>query len=123
MTAVAFAVRATVNTTTQATPMQLVFGRDAILNIQHRADWKYIQDRKQKLIKINNQRENSKRRPYTYSVGEQVLVKTDQRTKYGTSSYLGPYTIVQVNDNGTVRIQQGSTTDTFNIRMITPYRT
>jgi hypothetical protein len=46
LNAVAFAVRATVHTTTQATPMQLVFGRDAILNIQMEANWKRIKERK-----------------------------------------------------------------------------
>ena len=40
-----FALRATVHTTTQATPMQLVFGRDAILNVQFEADWEYIKNR------------------------------------------------------------------------------
>ena len=35
--AVAFGLRATVHTTSKATPMQLVFGRDAILNSQHTA--------------------------------------------------------------------------------------
>ena len=123
LTAVAFAVRATVHTTMQATPMQLVFGRDAILNIQHQANWKYIKDRKQRMIRINNKRENSKRKPYTYQVGEQVLIKADQNSKYGSDSYYGPHTVVRVNNNGTVRVQEGAVTDTYNVRMITPYHT
>ena len=36
--AVMFATRTTVHTTNRATPAQLVFGRDAILNVQHEAD-------------------------------------------------------------------------------------
>ena len=36
------AVRSTVSTTTKATPMQLVFGRDAILNEKFTADWELI---------------------------------------------------------------------------------
>ncbi len=51
LSTVAFAVRATVHTTTNATAMQLAFGRDAILNIQFKANWKLIKDRKQKLIR------------------------------------------------------------------------
>ncbi len=47
LAAVMYAVRATYHTTTQATPMQLVFGRDALLNIQFEADWDYIAQRKQ----------------------------------------------------------------------------
>ena len=38
LSAVRFATRATVHTTMQATPMQLVFGRDAILNVKHEAN-------------------------------------------------------------------------------------
>ena len=37
-----FAVRATYHTTLQASPMQLVFGQDAILNIKHVASWEHI---------------------------------------------------------------------------------
>ena len=39
LAATMFAVRATYHTTLQAYPMQLIFGRDAILNIKHVADW------------------------------------------------------------------------------------
>ena len=37
-----FSVRATYHTTLQASPMQLVFGRDAILNINNVADWEKL---------------------------------------------------------------------------------
>jgi len=60
LTATMFGVRSTYHTTLQATPMQLVFGRDAIMPIKHRAEWKLIKDRKQKLINANNKRENAK---------------------------------------------------------------
>jgi hypothetical protein len=53
-----FALHATYHTTLQATPMQLVFGRDAMLNVQFQANWKLVHDRKQKLIKYNNEQEN-----------------------------------------------------------------
>ena len=56
----AFAVRSTFHTTLQSTPGQLVFGRDMIFNIQHIANWEYIKQRKQKIINLNNKRENSK---------------------------------------------------------------
>ena len=39
-----FDLRATFHTTLEATPMQLLFGRDAMLNVQFQADWKYIKD-------------------------------------------------------------------------------
>ena len=39
LAATMFAVRATYLTTLQESPMQIVFGRDTILNIKHVADW------------------------------------------------------------------------------------
>ena len=60
LTAIMFGLRSTFHSTLKATPMQLVYGRDAILPIFHQADWKYIKDTKQKMIDINNKRENSK---------------------------------------------------------------
>ena len=41
--------------------------------------------------------------------------------KYGTDAYTGPFKVVQVNDNGTVKIKKGYVTDTYNIRNIKPY--
>eukprot|EP00957_Ditylum_brightwellii_P153331 11669436-Ditylum_brightwellii.AAC.1 len=54
LSAVRFATRATIHTTMQATPMQLVFGRDAILNVMLEAEWSYIKQRKESLIRKNN---------------------------------------------------------------------
>ena len=41
-----FAVRATYHTTLQASPMQILFGQDSILNIKHVADCEHIRQRK-----------------------------------------------------------------------------
>ena len=60
LAAVMFAVRTTVHTTLQATPAQLVFGRDAIMNIPFKADWRMIKQRKQEQIKRDNDQENAK---------------------------------------------------------------
>ena len=51
--AASFAVRSAVHTTMRATPMQLVFGRDAILLGRHVADWKHMHDRKQSSVSKN----------------------------------------------------------------------
>ena len=72
--AVGFAMRATVHTTLQATPAQLVFGRDQILPVTFKADWQYIKQRKQRLIEQNNARENKKRKHYECAEGDQVVI-------------------------------------------------
>ena len=122
LAAAMFAIRSTFHTTTQATPSQLVFGRDAILDTVFQANWKYIHDRKQAIICKNNQYENSKRIPHTYQVGDKVLLDLgDIKTKFDPK-YEGPYQVVQVNNNGTVRICKGAVSDVVNIRIITPYK-
>eukprot|EP00980_Cylindrotheca_fusiformis_P024408 scaffold11874_cov59-Cylindrotheca_fusiformis.AAC.1 len=70
VSAISFAVRSTYHTTLQATPGQLVFGRDMILPIQFEANWEYIRQRKQKIIDENNKRENAKRKEHEYRVGD-----------------------------------------------------
>jgi transposase InsO family protein len=122
LAATMFATRATYHTTTQATPAQLVFGRDAVLNVKFDANWKYIRERKQRTIDANNRNENRKRIPHHYRVGDQVLYRVDSMSKYSENPYNGPHTIVQVNTNGTVRLKMGAVTDTVNIRLLKPYR-
>ena len=49
-----FAIQTNVHTTTQDAPSQLVFRRDAILNINQEANWQLIKQRKQTLINKGN---------------------------------------------------------------------
>jgi transposase InsO family protein len=125
LNAVRFAMRATLHTTMRATPMQLVYGRDAVHNIRFEADWQYLKARRQQVIKHNNERENSKRTPHTYTVGDSVMVDQPLHRKYGTPKYKGPYTVDSVNDNGTLRLRipkgVGAIYETWNIRNIHPY--
>ena len=125
LAAVSFAVKATVHTTLQATPSQLVFGRDHVLNIKHEANWKKILDQKQKLINKNNERENKKRKLYHYKVGQKVLISQEQSRKYGKNPYHGPYEIVAINNNGSARLRsllgRGAVYQTYNIRNMFPY--
>jgi len=120
LSATAFAVHSTFHTTLQNTPGQLVFGRDMILNVKHEANWEYIRARKQNIILKNNKAENAKRTPHTYSIGDKVLLRRGNENKY-EAPYHGPYTITQVNENGTVRMIVKNVEDTINIRRLTPY--
>ena len=117
-----FALRATVHTTTQYTPAQLIFGRDSIINRRHEVDWEVIRTRKQNLINKGNERENRNRISHTYKQGDKVLLKNAWKTKFNQDAYIGPYVITAVRNNGTVRARKGRVTDTFNIRNLTPYK-
>jgi transposase InsO family protein len=120
LSATAFAIRSTYHTTLQSTPGQLVFGRDMILNIKHVANWEFIRARKQHIIEKNNKAENAKRIAHVYKQGDKVLLKRGTENKYETP-YEGPYTVLKVNDNGTVRLKVRNVEDTYNIRHRTPY--
>ena len=72
------------------------------------------------MIKKNNLRKNSKRIPYNYEPGQKVLLKTGTEYKWEKPQE-GPYKILEVFENGTVRLQKGPVTDVVNIRRILPF--
>ena len=127
LSAIRRAVSAVVHTTMRATPSQLVFGRDALLNVSFEADWQYIKARKQKLIVQNNIKENAKRVPHTYNVGDTVMIRLHTQRKHGSDKYTGPHTLTTVNDNGTVTLRKdangGAVHETWNIRNLEPCAT
>ena len=127
LSAVRYAMNSTVHTTTEATPGQLVFGRDMMHNIRFEADWQYIKDRKLQRIRQNNIKENKNRRHHVYRVGDEALVLQNPNRKHGESRYKGPFLITAVHDNGTITLQQstpsgGSITQDWNIRQLSPVR-
>ena len=64
-----------VHTTTQATPLPLVSGCDAIMNLTFDANLHLIKQRKQNLINQSNAKENSNKNDHTYKFGDLMLVK------------------------------------------------
>ena len=76
------------------------------------------------MINLNNACENISRREYTYNVGQTVMIKLLPNRKHGEDFFKGPYTVSQVNDNGTVKLTKattnGAVTQTWNIRQIEP---
>ena len=121
LTATAYAIRSTYHTTLQATPGQLVFGRDMILPIQFKADWAQIALRKQNIINKSNSKENKKRLHHEYKVGDKVLLEKGVILPKMAAPREGPFTITKVSTNGTICIQKGAVTQRVNIRRITPY--
>ena len=120
LSSIAWAIRTSYNSSTQATPAQLVFGRDMLFNITKVIDWKLITERKVKQVQKDNNRENSKRIPHEYSVGDRVF-----RIKRGVKRKLSdkkstPFTVTKVYTNGTVKLRQGAKSMKLNIRQIEP---
>ena len=116
-----FFIRSTVHTTTQHTPSQLVFGRDAIFIINQEANWQLIKQCKHALINKGNQKENYLRQCHVYHTGDIVFLKNAWKMKFEQDAYKCPYTVTEVWNNGTVHISRGNITDTYNLRNITPF--
>ena len=121
LSAAAFAIRSTFHTTLEATPAQLVFGRDMFLPIKFNTDWAELRLRRQKQINKDNERENSKRVPHVYSPGDRVLIEKSGIVNKLATPRTGPYTVEHVHDNGTLTVRKGAVTDRVNIRRCSPF--
>ena len=114
--------RCAVNHTMQTSPGALVFQRDMIMNVPLIANLYSIQQRRQQLIDENLRRTNARRIQHNYSIGDRVMVVEYDPTKLDAKKR-GPFTIVRVFTNGTVRLQIAAhVQETFNIRKIWPYK-
>jgi len=121
---IGWAVCSTYHTTLQATPGQLVFGRDMLFDIDFTADWHQIYERRQKMINKNNLRENLSRLDYQYQVGDLVTIRNDylKITKKADLANDRPHTVVAVKNNGaTLRIRHDDVEELINIRRVNPY--
>ena len=70
---------------------------------------------------LNDKRENAKYIPHTYQINDKVLMERKKRTKHGEKEYNGPFTVLAVHDNGSVKIQKRNYSDVVHIRQLTPY--
>jgi hypothetical protein len=79
---IAWAIRSSYHRMLEATPAQLVFGRNMIFNIKTVVNWDLIRKRKQSQVDFDNSRENKRRVAYDYKVGQKVyLINTDIKRK------------------------------------------
>ena len=115
-----FAVRSMYHITVQATPGQMIFGRDMMLNTPFIADWEAITLRKQIIIDKNNQIKNKNCKPHTYITHKELLVCNKQENMC-EEPYVRPYLVNQVLTNGNVTIRWGNVQEWIKIIWIKPY--
>jgi len=121
--AVAWALRATVGPTWKHAPANLVFNKDMILNNEVRINWKAIKNQRETKAIKDNQRENTKRKPHIYRKGNKCWIV---KNKYERSRKLdkvaeGPFMILKVYNNGTLKIDRGGYSEVIHIRRLKPY--
>ena len=121
---VAWAVRSTYHTSLGASPGQLVFGRDMLLDMTYETDWEALRIKQQNKINKSNIRENLRRYKYDYEIGDKIVIKRDVNDDIiRAMDYVnaGPYDINKVYTNGTIRMQRGNNSERINIRRVCPY--
>jgi len=123
--AVAWAVRTTINPNIKHSPCHLAFNQDMLFRRAVSVDWAAINQERQKLVTASNAKENKSRLNKQYAPGDQVLIVLDADERRSqpkmSAPTKGPFTITQVNPNGTVKINRGNVIETINIRRLKPY--
>jgi hypothetical protein len=124
-----FANRVTTPSNCAYSPSQLTYGVDMIFRQKILIDWVALKQVRRLQAVANNAKENKKRLRHIYQVDDLILTvkKPYELAKAGmitSPTYSkGPYRILKLYKNGTVKIQRGSFTDILSIRRIMPYHT
>ena len=121
LSAVAWGLRSTYHSALKGSPVQVVFGRDMIVNSTYLANWKFIKQRKEHGILYNNARKNKNNVQFDYQPGQSVyVVNTDIKRKLNPDKE-GPFEIISAHTNGTLTIRSSPTvTEKINIRRVHP---
>jgi hypothetical protein len=117
----AWAIRSTVHTVLNASPAQIVFGRDMLFDLSFTTEYKEIKKRKQEASDANTHKENSKRIKHEYKVNDQVLLDRGILQRKLIPKRDGPYQVVRVYSNGTLKIRKGIYVQRVSIRRCVPY--
>ena len=117
----AWAIRSTVMPTVNASPAQLIFGRDMLFDLSFAVKWRDVRNKRIELRKQNNERENKGRVQHQYKVGDLVLLNRDKLQRKLNTKRDGAFEIIKVYANGTVKLQKGVVTEKLSIRRIQPY--
>jgi hypothetical protein len=121
LSSAAYAIHITFHTTLKATPGQLVVGRDMVMTIHFLADWRVIEQQRQKEMGRNNRRENVSIISHAYKVGDTVLLKKPgKHLRKLEAPRTRPHTVTAVLTNGTQHIQNGKVNERVNIRRFFP---
>ena len=119
--AIAWSLRTTHHTQLQASPGQMAFGRDMIINATYLANWRTVNQNKIKRALYDNVRENKKRLDHDFQPGQNVfIINRDIKRKLSPDKE-GPFEIISVHTNGTITIRRSHTvTERINIRRAHP---
>ena len=121
---VAFAIRTTTSSVTNFAPSHCVFGRDMIMHEKVIVKWHELWERRKVQAIIENLRENNGRSNHKYKRGDKVLIITRSSERGGKLHkfmHKGPYEIMKVYGNGTIKIKCNNFKEIVHIRRVKPY--
>ena len=121
----AYALRSTVPSNSHYAPGIFAFGMDMVFRQKIIVDWEKVKKPRQKQHIANNIKENRLRREHKYKEGDLALIimKSHEINKKSKISKLaeGPYKVLKVFKNGTLRIMRGEFGETIHMRRLRPY--
>ena len=86
------------------------------------ADCENIKAKKLAAAEVANVRENKSRLKHTYKIGDKVLlILSDEVMSKLDDPTEGPYQIMKVFHNGTIRINRGAFNEVLHIRNVKPF--
>ena len=120
MQAIAWALRTTVSAGIKYSPANLALGRDMILNQTVQVNWETIRNQRERKAVQDNARENTTRKEYEYKEGQKCWIVKNrfERNRKLDKPAEGPFEIVQVYRNGTVKLNRNGYMETINIRRL-----
>ena len=72
LASIAWVIRSSYHCNIQATPVQVIFGRDMIFNLASVIDWRVITNGKQQQLETDNMRENARQVTNEYAIEDPV---------------------------------------------------
>jgi hypothetical protein len=103
----AWAIRSTAYSILDATPAQIVFGRDMLFDLSFTTNYNELKNKKQKASDLNADRENTKRIKYDYKVNDIIILDCGTLQRKVVPKRDGPYQVIRVYSNGTLKIRNG----------------
>lgn len=116
-----FAMRASNHSMLKASPAQLAFGRDMLVDMAHKTNWAAEHQRKVDQVRAHNKRENQGRAEWTYRPGDHVLLRRDAGVQGKMQPLFdGPFEVVAVQEHGTLTLDKGRYLEKVHIRRVRP---
>jgi hypothetical protein len=120
----AWAVCSSYHTVLKTSPGAAIsFGPDMMLfDISFLADWKKVEEHRQRLTNLNDAHENKGRIDCDYKVGQKVLLRKEGILCNAQFRWhKTPWLITSVHMNGKIMVQRGNKIDRMNIRRVKPF--